>query len=155
SRTRYERSDDWLYPNYALHTEHVGGKRLALKRFAALLDDLLVTQLQLSAVQHTDDMYGSRFHGIRLRTAMDDDAKNVTPLLIDPAMALLNPASMTDMTDEKISMTPETHANDGYDTYDTSFHISPEEKNKMPKNPAPDAFFISPKERISDDDLSY
>jgi putative DNA primase/helicase len=79
--THYTREDVWIYKNYIAYTELAGGKAMALQRFAQTLEDLLLHHLKASDVHHTDDMYGSRFHGVRLRTKQDD--ANGLPLLLD------------------------------------------------------------------------
>ena len=65
---RYEHQDRWLYPHYRAWVDDTGGKPLSSRRFTGLLRDLFENQLRLDGVVHTDDMYGSRFHGLRLRT---------------------------------------------------------------------------------------
>ena len=70
--TLYTNQESWLYPNYVVHMAQVGGKPLSLKRFAAALHDFLTQQLKADGIAHTQDRYGSRFHGVRLRTAQDD-----------------------------------------------------------------------------------
>ena len=79
--TYYQNEETWLYANYVAHIHSVGGKPLALRRFARDLHDLLVHQLKTTGVHHANDMYGSRFHGVRLRTAQDDACDE--PLLLD------------------------------------------------------------------------
>lgn len=54
---------------------------MAVKRFASALYDFLTQQLQAKGIDHTNDRYGSRFHGVRLRTAQDDAQGR--PLLLD------------------------------------------------------------------------
>lgn len=70
--TYYKNEESWLYPNYVVHLHQVGSKPMAFKRFAAALHDFLTQQLRAESVSHTVDRYGSRFHGVRLRTAQDD-----------------------------------------------------------------------------------
>jgi hypothetical protein len=70
--TMYKNEESWLYPNYVAHLHQVGGKPLSFKRFAAALLDFLAQQLRAKDITHKVDMYGSRFHGVRLRTAQDD-----------------------------------------------------------------------------------
>ena len=70
----YEHQDRWLYPHYRAWVDDTGGKPLSSRRFTGLLSDLFENQLHLDSITHTDDMYGSRFHGIRLRTASDAEA---------------------------------------------------------------------------------
>jgi phage/plasmid-associated DNA primase len=109
----YEHQDTWLYPNYRAWVDDTGGKPLSSRRFTGLLRDLVENQRRLAGVEHTDDMYGSRFHGIRFR-APNDAHK---PLLITGT-----PAPMTDMTP---GMTAETRTHDGYDTCDAFLqHLS-------------------------------
>src|SRR5215510_11210817 len=57
----YEHQDTWLYPNYRAWVDDTGGKPLSLRRFTGLLKDLFENQLHLVGIEHTDDMYGSRF----------------------------------------------------------------------------------------------
>ena len=102
----YEHQDRWLYPHYRAWVDDTGGKPLSSRRFTGLLRDLFENQLRLDGVVHTDDMYGSRFHGIRLRTASDAEE----PLLITGT-----PPPMTDMTP---AMTADTRAHDGCDACD-------------------------------------
>jgi phage/plasmid-associated DNA primase len=106
----YEHQDIWLYPNYRAWVDDTGGKPLSSRRFTGLLKDLFENQLRLEGVEHTDDMHGSRFHGIRFRRASDTD---------EPLLITKNPPPMTDMTG---SMTAETRANDGYDACDAFLH---------------------------------
>ena len=80
--TFYKNEATWLYPNYVVHMQQVGSKPLALKRFAGALHDFLAQQLRVEGITHTQDRYGSRFHGVRLRTATDD-AQNRALLLED------------------------------------------------------------------------
>ena len=77
----YEKQDRWLYPHYRAWVDDTGGKPLSSRRFTGLLRDLFENQLRLDSVVHTDDMYGSRVHGIRLRTASDAEE----PLLVTGA----------------------------------------------------------------------
>jgi putative DNA primase/helicase len=102
----YEQQDRWLYPHYRAWVDDTGGKPLSSRRFTGLLRDLFENQLRLDGVVHTDDMYGSRFHGLRLRTASIADE----PCLITGA-----PPPMTAMTP---AMTAETHVYDGCDACD-------------------------------------
>jgi hypothetical protein len=106
----YEYQDTWLYPNYRAWVDDTGGKPLSSRRFTGLVKDLFENQLRLAGVEHTDDMYGSRFHGIRFRRASDAD---------EPLLITKKPPSMTDMTG---SMTDEARANDGYDACDAFLH---------------------------------
>ena len=85
----YEHQDTWLYPNYRAWVDDTGGKPLSSRRFTGLLKDLFENQLRLEGVEHTDDMYGSRFHGIRFRRASDAD---------EPLLITKKPPPMTDMT---------------------------------------------------------
>src|SRR5215467_14558207 len=111
----YEQQDRWLYPHYRAWVDDTGGKPLSSRRFTGLLRDLFDNQLRLDGVVHTDDMYGSRFHGLRLRTASDAEV----PLLITGA-----PPPMTERTPAITPMTPamtaETPAHDGCDACDGS-----------------------------------
>ena len=102
----YEHQDRWLYPHYRAWVDDTGGKPLSSQRFTGLLRDLFENQLRLDDVVHTDDMYGSRFHGIRLRTTSDAEE----PLLITGA-----PPPMTDRTP---AMTADTRVHDGCDACD-------------------------------------
>ena len=102
----YEHEDLWLYPNYRAWVDATSGKAIALRRFTALLLDLLQNQLRFEWVGHTDDKHGSRFHGIRLRSPQDKDRLFITGL---------NPVLMTDVTD---TLTDEPRANDGCDGCD-------------------------------------
>ena len=79
--TLYKNEESWLYPNYVAHVHQVGSKPIALKRFTATLHDFLTQQLRATAITHKVDMYGSRLHGVRLRTAQDDAQGR--PLLMD------------------------------------------------------------------------
>ena len=79
--TFYKNEATWLYPNYVVHMHQVGSKPLALKRFAGALHDFLAQQLRVQGIAHTQDRYGSRFHGVRLRTAQDDAQDR--PLLLE------------------------------------------------------------------------
>ena len=79
--TYYVNEASWLYANYVAYLQTVGHKPLANRRFARDLHDLLVHQCKVTTVRHTDDMYGSRFHGVRLRTAQDDAREE--PLLLE------------------------------------------------------------------------
>ena len=102
----YAHQDRWLYPHYRAWVDDTGGKPLSSRRFTGLLRDLFDNQLRLNGVVHTDDMYGSRFHGLRLRTANDAEA----PFLItgsSPPMTALTPA-----------MTANPHTHDGCDACD-------------------------------------
>jgi phage/plasmid-associated DNA primase len=76
----YAHAEDWLYPSYAAYADRAGFRRISLQKFAGLLHDLLVNQLKLDDIHHTDDMHGSRFHGVRLRTK-DDNIAGI-PLLL-------------------------------------------------------------------------
>ncbi len=106
----YEHQDTWLYPNYRAWVDDTGGKPLSSRRFTGLLKDLFENQLRLEGVEHTDDMYGSRFHGIRFRRASDAD---------EPLLITKQPPPMTDMT---AAMTDETRTHDGYDACDGFLH---------------------------------
>src|SRR5688572_19860644 len=101
-----EHQDRWLYPHYRAWVDDTGGKPLASRRFTGLLRDLFENHLRLDSVTHTDDMYGSRFHGIRLRTASDAEA----PFLIT--------GSSPPMTHMTPPMTAEIHVHDGCDACD-------------------------------------
>ena len=79
--TFYKNEESWLYPNYVTYLQHVGSKPMALKRFASVLQDFLTQQLRADGISHTTDRYGSRFHGVRLRTAKDDAQGR--PLLLE------------------------------------------------------------------------
>jgi phage/plasmid-associated DNA primase len=70
--TYYKNAETWLYPNYVEHAHQVGSKPMALKRFTAALHDFLTQQVRAKDISHGVDRYGSRFHGVRLRTAHDD-----------------------------------------------------------------------------------
>ncbi|HEY5867206.1 MAG TPA: hypothetical protein VI542_16920 [Candidatus Tectomicrobia bacterium] len=105
----YEHQDRWLYPHYRAWVDDTGGKPLSSRRFTGLLRDLFENQLHLDGVVHTDDMYGSRFNGLRLRIASDAEV----PLLVTGA-----PPSMTGMTP---AMTAETRAHEGCDVCDGFF----------------------------------
>ncbi|HEY5869311.1 MAG TPA: hypothetical protein VI542_27740 [Candidatus Tectomicrobia bacterium] len=102
----YEHQDRWLYPHYRAWVDDTGGKPLSSRRFTGLLRDLFENQLRLDGVVHTDDMYGSRFHGIRLRNASGAEE----PLLITGA-----PPPMTDRTP---AMTADSRVHDGCDACD-------------------------------------
>jgi phage/plasmid-associated DNA primase len=81
--TYYNNAASWLYPNYVQHMREVGNKPIALRRFTATLYDFLTQQLKAQGIDHRVDNQGSRFHGVRLRTAQDD-ARGVA-LLLDEA----------------------------------------------------------------------
>src|SRR5262245_48426891 len=102
----YEHQDRWLYPYYRAWVDDTGGKPLSSRRFTGLLRDLFENQLSLDGVVHTDDMYGSRFHGLRVRTASDAEM----PLLITGT-----PSPMTDRTP---ALTADTRVHDGCDACD-------------------------------------
>jgi hypothetical protein len=102
----YEQQDRWLYPHYRAWVDDTGGKPLSSRRFTGLLRDLFDNQLRLDGVVHTDDMYGSRFHGLRLRTASDAEV----PFLITGALPLMTPMTP--------AMTAEPPAHDGCDACD-------------------------------------
>jgi hypothetical protein len=106
----YEHQDRWLYPHYRAWVDDTGGKPLSSRRFTWLLRDLFENQLRLDGVTHTDDMYGSRFHGIRLRTASDAEM---------PCLVTGSPPPMTPMTPV---MTAETRVHDGCDACDGFVH---------------------------------
>ncbi|MGE3542203.1 MAG: DUF5906 domain-containing protein [Candidatus Tectimicrobiota bacterium] len=102
----YEHQDRWLYPHYRAWVDDTGGKPLSSRRFTGLLRDLFENQLRLDGVVHTDDMYGSRFHSLRLRTASDANV----PFLITGA-----PPPMTPLTPAMVAEPP---AHDGCDVCD-------------------------------------
>jgi putative DNA primase/helicase len=102
----YEHQDRWLYPHYRAWVDDTGGKPLSSRRFTGLLRDLFENQLRLDGVTHTDDMYGSRFHGLRLRAVSDAEA---------PCLITGSPPPMTLMTPV---MTADTRAHDGCDACD-------------------------------------
>jgi hypothetical protein len=66
----------------------------------------LENQLRLDGITHTDDMYGSRFHGLRLRTASDAEA---------PCLITGTPLPMTGRTP---AMTADIRVHDGCDACD-------------------------------------
>ena len=68
----YMHEEDWLYPNYRAYMESMGNRPVRFQRFAHNLFDLLVAQLGFKDITHTDDKFGSRFHGVQLRAAPDD-----------------------------------------------------------------------------------
>ena len=102
----YEHQDRWLYPHYRAWVDDTGGKPLSSRRFTGLLRDLFENQLRLDSITHTDDMYGSRFHGMRLRTTSDAEE----PFLIT--------GSSPPMMDRTPAMTADTRAHDGCDACD-------------------------------------
>src|SRR5262249_33250636 len=79
--TYYQNEETWLYANYVAYLQTTGHKPLANRRFDRDLHDFLVLQCKVTEVQHTDDRNGSRFHGVRLRTAQDDASDE--PLLLE------------------------------------------------------------------------
>jgi hypothetical protein len=107
----YENEDVWLYPNYCAWADATNHKPVGMRRFASILEELLVTQLKLP-VAYRKDMHGSRFFGIRLRTASDK------------ADLLVCPTETRAMTEHDGSMTAETRTDDGYDGYDGIFEKS-------------------------------
>ena len=68
----YAHQDIWLYPHYRKWVDDMRGQPLPSRRFTGLLKDLFENQLRLAGVEHTNDRYGSRFHGL-LRTHSDAD----------------------------------------------------------------------------------
>jgi phage/plasmid-associated DNA primase len=109
-RNGYEHQDRWLYPHYRAWVDDTGGKPLSSRRFTGLLRDLFENQLRLDGVMHTDDMYGSRFYGLSLRTASDAE---------EPCLITGSPPPMTDKTP---AMTADTRAHDGCDGCDRFVH---------------------------------
>jgi hypothetical protein len=109
----YEQQDRWLYPHYRAWVDDTGGKPLSSRRFTGLLRDLFENHLRLDSITHTDDMYGSRFHGIRIRTASDAEE----PLLITGT-----PPPLTGMTP---AMTADTRVHDGCDACDGFIRVVP------------------------------
>ena len=101
---RYEYEEIGLYPHYRAWVESTGNKAVAMRRFASMLEDLLVNQLGL-AVEHRSDKSGSHFKGIRLRTAN----MKAKPLFYSTDIASVlegtdtgmgyEPAPVTDVTD--------------------------------------------------------
>jgi phage/plasmid-associated DNA primase/5S rRNA maturation endonuclease (ribonuclease M5) len=102
----YEHQDRWLYPHYRAWVDDTGGKPLSSRRFTGLLRDLFENQLRLDGITHTDDMYGSRFHGLHLRTVSDAEA---------PCLITGSSPPMTGMTP---AMTADTRVHDGCDVCD-------------------------------------
>ena len=93
------------YPG-AYGVDDTGGSALSSRRFTGLLRDLFENQLRLDGVEHRDDNKGSRFCGIRLRTANDAEA----PLLITN-----HPPPVMDGTPP---VTDQIRASDGCDACD-------------------------------------
>ena len=76
---RYEREDDWLFPNYVAYCDGTKSHALSLRRFTDLLLDLLTVQLRLATVEHKTTNKGSTFFGIRFRWPSDNEHTPTRP----------------------------------------------------------------------------
>jgi phage/plasmid-associated DNA primase len=119
---RYECEDIWLYPNYRAWTDGTGNRPISMRRFAALLEDLLCNQIGLPA-EYRQDWTGSHFRGIRMRTASDN------------AESLICPPKPAPVTDEMDTLMDETRTTDGLDGLDG---LSENQSIDPPTHPVPD-----------------
>ena len=85
---RYEREDDWLYPNYVAYCDSTNTRALSLRRFTDLLLDLLTVQLHLGTVEQKTTNKGSTVFGIRFRWPSDDENTSKTPRHLSPEGAV-------------------------------------------------------------------
>jgi putative DNA primase/helicase len=106
----FDRTDEWLYANYAEYCHSSGAKAVSVRRFVNLLHDLCVNQLGFD-VGKGRDRNGSYFLGLKIREPSDDD-----PLLLGTVMD--NPRFVTD------SVMSQNLNGDGCDGCDGIFQTS-------------------------------
>jgi phage/plasmid-associated DNA primase len=102
---RYENEYVWLYPNYKAWAESTGNRPVSNRRFATILEDLVVNQLGFPVEYHNDNT-GSHFRGVRLRPATSQ------------AQLLFYTTDMASVLDGTDSVTDETRTSDGCDGCD-------------------------------------
>ena len=94
---RYEREDDWLYPNYVAYCDSTNTRAFSLRRFTELLLDLLTVQLHLGTVEQKTTNKGSTVFGIRFRWPSDDANTATTPDTYRPKVPFLITGGTTDV----------------------------------------------------------
>ena len=118
TRKFYRNQQTWLYASYRQNCAVQGNHPVSMKRFVALLEDLLRSQLKLS-IGRGRDVQGSYFAGLAIRSA--EDTRSPRPITgID--ISETEDGFMTDlMTDNDGLLTAESTVDVGFDGYDGFF----------------------------------